>query len=401
MKNKKENKTTFELWEVILITLVASLIMSLSTGYVVYRSNTGSNCSTVSNSKYLGEFITSYNNILNNYYDKVDQSALVDAAINGMLSYLGDPYTTYLDENNSNLLTDSLSGTYEGIGVQVQLNSDNKLEIQEVFDDSPSAKAGILKGDIITSINGTDITGKSATDAVDIIKKSTDKTISLKVLRNNAELTFSVERSTLYVPAISGATYEKNGKKIGYIGISKFSDSVAEQFSTELKKQEEGGITSLVIDVRNNTGGYLTGATKIAEMFLKEGSVIYSLQNKLTTEKTKDETSESRSYEVYILTNKGSASASEILAAALKYSYGAKLVGDTTYGKGKVQKTSTLSDGTMYKYTSAKWLTPNGDCIDGIGLKPDIEVSLAETYSDNPTVENDNQLQTALYEISK
>jgi carboxyl-terminal processing protease len=223
----------------------------------------------------------------------------------------------------------------------------------------------------------------------------------MSVLRDTQTLSFDLERQTLYVPAITSKTYEQNNKKVGYIFISKFSDTVYEQFKKELTKLEDTKIDSLVIDVRNDTGGYLTGATKIAELFLKKGKVIYSLQSKTKKETTKDETEDSRDYKVYVLINHGSASASEILAAALKYSYGSTLMGITTYGKGKVQQTSSLSDGSMFKYTSAKWLTPNGDCIDGVGLKPDIEVVQNDAYTDNPTEENDTQLQTALTEITK
>lgn len=400
-KIKEEKKATFELWEVLVIALVASLIMSLSTGYVVYKSKSDNDCSKVVNSKYLAEFVSSYNNIIDNYYDKVDENALVDAAINGMLTYLGDPYTTYLNETSTDMLTSSLTGTYEGIGVEVQSNTDNKIVIMKVFADSPASKAGIKVNDIITAVNGTDVTGKSTTDVVKLIKESTNSKVTMSVLRDTQTLSFDLERQTLYVPAITSKTYEQNNKKVGYIYISKFSDTVYEQFKKELTKLEDTKIDSLVIDVRNDTGGYLTGATKIAELFLKKGKVIYSLQSKTKKETTKDETEDSRDYKVYVLINHGSASASEILAAALKYSYGSTLMGITTYGKGKVQQTSSLSDGSMFKYTSAKWLTPNGDCIDGVGLKPDIEVVQNDAYTDNPTEENDTQLQTALTEITK
>lgn len=400
-KIKEEKKATFELWEVLVIALVASLIMSLSTGYVVYKSKSDNDCSKVVNSKYLAEFVSSYNNIIDNYYDKVDENALVDAAINGMLTYLGDPYTTYLNETSTDMLTSSLTGTYEGIGVEVQSNTDNKIVIMKVFADSPASKAGIKVNDIITAVNGTDVTGKSTTDVVKLIKESTNSKVTMSVLRDTQTLSFDLERQTLYVPAITSKTYEQNNKKVGYIFISKFSDTVYEQFKKELTKLEDTKIDSLVIDVRNDTGGYLTGATKIAELFLKKGKVIYSLQSKTKKETTKDETEDSRDYKVYVLINHGSASASEILAAALKYSYGSTLMGITTYGKGKVQQTSSLSDGSMFKYTSAKWLTPNGDCIDGVGLKPDIEVVQNDAYTDNPTEENDTQLQTALTEITK
>ena len=180
-----------------------------------------------------------------------------------------------------------------------------------------------------------------------------------------------------------------------YLKISKFNETAYEQFYEKLNKIEVDGINSLIIDLRDNTGGYLSVATKISEMFLQKGKVIYSLNEQSSTKTTYDETDDERNYKVYILVNGNSASASEILAAALKDSYGAKLVGTTTYGKGKVQKTSKLSDGTMYKYTSAKWLTPSGECIDGVGLKPDIEISNGDELL------KDLVLEKAIEEIQK
>ncbi len=398
MKSIKDKKPTFELWEVLVITLVSSVIMGLSTGYVAYRSN--KNYINTGN-EYINELVKSYNNITANYYDNIDEKSLVDAAINGMLNYLGDPYTTYLDKTNTNSLTDALAGTYEGIGIEVSKNENNEIEVKTVFDDTPSSEAGLLVGDVILKINEEDVTTKTTTDAVAIIKSSKSSNIKLQIKRNEEIKDIDVVRKELYLPVVSSELLNQNDKNIGYIAVEKFSETVFEQFSKELNKLEKNSLDGLIIDLRNNTGGFLVGATKMAELFLEKGKVIYSLQSKLDNEVTKDETDEKRDYKVYILVNKSSASASEILAAALKYSYGAKLVGTTTYGKGKVQKTSKLSDGTMYKYTSAKWLTPNGDCIDGIGLSPDLNVELSEEYANNMTKENDNQLQMALYEIVK
>lgn len=398
MKSIKDKKPTFELWEVLVITLVSSIIMGLSTGYVAYRSN--KNYINTGN-EYINELVKSYNNITANYYDNIDEKSLVDAAINGMLNYLGDPYTTYLDKTNTNSLTDALAGTYEGIGIEVSKNGNNEIEVKTVFDDTPSSEAGLLVGDVILKINEEDVTTKTTTDAVAIIKSSKSSNIKLQIKRNEEIKDIDVVRKELYLPVVSSELLNQNDKNIGYIAVEKFSETVFEQFSKELNKLEKNSLDGLIIDLRNNTGGFLVGATKMAELFLEKGKVIYSLQSKLDNEVTKDETDEKRDYKVYILVNKSSASASEILAAALKYSYGAKLVGTTTYGKGKVQKTSKLSDGTMYKYTSAKWLTPNGDCIDGIGLSPDLNVELSEEYANNMTKENDNQLQMALYEIVK
>lgn len=398
MKSIKDKKPTFELWEVLVITLVSSVIMGLSTGYVAYRSNTKY---VNTGNEYINELVKSYNNITANYYDNIDEKSLVDAAINGMLNYLGDPYTTYLDKTNTNSLTDALAGTYEGIGIEVSKNDNNEIEVKTVFDDTPSSEAGLLVGDVILKINEEDVTTKTTTDAVAIIKSSKSSNIKLQIKRNEEIKDIDVVRKELYLPVVSSELLNQNDKNIGYIAVDKFSETVFEQFSKELNKLEKNSLDGLIIDLRNNTGGFLVGATKMAELFLEKGKVIYSLQSKLDNEVTKDETDEKRDYKVYILVNKSSASASEILAAALKYSYGAKLVGTTTYGKGKVQKTSKLSDGTMYKYTSAKWLTPNGDCIDGIGLSPDLNVELSEEYANNMTKENDNQLQMALYEIVK
>lgn len=398
MKSIKDKKPTFELWEVLVITLVSSVIMGLSTGYVAYRSN--KNYINTGN-EYINELVKSYNNITANYYDNIDEKSLVDAAINGMLNYLGDPYTTYLDKTNTNSLTDALAGTYEGIGIEVSKNENNEIEVKTVFDDTPSSEAGLLVGDVILKINEEDVTTKTTTDAVAIIKSSKSSNIKLQIKRNEEIKDIDVVRKELYLPVVSSELLNQNDKNIGYIAVEKFSETVFEQFSKELNKLEKNSLDGLIIDLRNNTGGFLVGATKMAELFLEKGKVIYSLQSKLDNEVTKDETDEKRDYKVYILVNKSSASASEILAAALKYSYGAKLVGTTTYGKGKVQKTSKLNDGTMYKYTSAKWLTPNGDCIDGIGLSPDLNVELSEEYANNMTKENDNQLQMALYEIVK
>lgn len=398
MKSMKDKKPTFELWEVLVITLVSSVIMGLSTGYVAYRSNTKY---VNTGNEYINELVKSYNNITANYYDNIDEKSLVDAAINGMLNYLGDPYTTYLDKTNTNSLTDALAGTYEGIGIEVSKNDNNEIEVKTVFDDTPSSEAGLLVGDVILKINEEDVTTKTTTDAVAIIKSSKSSNIKLQIKRNEEIKDIDVVRKELFLPVVSSELLNQNDKNIGYIAVDKFSETVFEQFSKELNKLEKNSLDGLIIDLRNNTGGFLVGATKMAELFLEKGKVIYSLQSKLDNEVTKDETDEKRDYKVYILVNKSSASASEILAAALKYSYGAKLVGTTTYGKGKVQKTSKLNDGTMYKYTSAKWLTPNGDCIDGIGLSPDLNVELSEEYANNMTKENDNQLQMALYEIVK
>lgn len=374
---KRFKNTKFELWEVIAITLFSSLVMSFCTGYLVYK---GYGCNKYNgDDEYLANFYKSYEEIVDNYYSSVDKSALIDAGIKGMLNYLGDPYTTYLDKNGTDSLKESLSGTYEGIGVAITLNSDKEVVVSKVYENTPAEKAGVKEGDIILSINGESLEEKTTTDVVEIIKGLED--IVLICRRDNESVEIKLNKATLNVPSVNTKIEEINNKKIGYMYVSKFNQTVYDQFVDALEKLEKDNIDGLVIDLRDNTGGYLAAATKMAKLFLENGKVIYSLNEKNGSTVTKDDTDEARTYPVYALVNGNTASASEILAAALRDSYGAKLVGSTTYGKGKVQKTSTLSDGTMYKYTSAKWLTPNGLCIDEVGLKPDIEIDASADYT--------------------
>lgn len=374
---KKFKNTKFELWEVIAITLFSSLVMSFCTGYLVYK---GYGCNKYNgDDEYLANFYKSYEEIVDNYYSSVDKSALIDAGIKGMLNYLGDPYTTYLDKNGTDSLKESLSGTYEGIGVAITLNSEKEVVVSKVYENTPAEKAGVKEGDIILSINGESLEEKTTTDAVEIIKGLED--IVLICRRDNESVEIKLNKATLNVPSVNTKIEDINNKKIGYMYVSKFNQTVYDQFVDALEKLEKDNIDGLVIDLRDNTGGYLAAATKMAKLFLENEKIIYSLNEKNGSTVTKDDTDEARTYPVYVLVNGNTASASEILAAALRDSYGAKLVGSTTYGKGKVQKTSTLSDGTMYKYTSAKWLTPNGLCIDEVGLKPDIEIDASADYT--------------------
>lgn len=367
-------KTKFELWEVIAITLFSSLVMSFCTGYLVYRSSYKRVVSG-NGDEYLAELYKAYDEIKSNYYSTVDLGSLVDAGIKGMFSYLGDPYTTYLDKEETDSLSNSLSGTYQGIGIMISVNSnDNKIIISKIYDNTPAMSAGLQVGDVIVNVNDKDVTTMEYKDVTSLIKSSSE--VKIVVDRDGNKIEYKLNTAILNTPSVDEKIIDgNNGYKIGYLSISKFNETAYEQFNEKLNKIETEGIDSLIIDLRNNTGGYLSAATKISELFLEKGKTIYSLNEQTSTKTTYDETDEKRNYKVYILVNGNSASASEILAAALHDSYGAKLVGTTTYGKGKVQKTNKLSDGTMYKYTSAKWLTPSGICIDGVGLTPDIEVS--------------------------
>lgn len=380
---------------------IPTLIMSIVSGSLVYSrlSNTGK--VTTTNNKYVNEFISTYNKLLEEYYEDLDENKLVDAAINGMMQYTGDDYTIYLNEDATDSLNEKLEGTYEGIGIRIGLNDNNDIYVYEVFDDSPAKISGIQPGDILISINGEDLYGKSTESASKIIQDSTQTKFTIIAKRNEENLTFVVERKTLIVPAISSSIKEVNGKKIGYIYLETFSSTIDTQVESTLLSMESEGIDSLIIDVRYNTGGYLTSCTNIIELFLEKDKLMYTIKSKKDSVDYKDTTDVKREYPIVVLINGSSASASEILASSLKYSYGATIVGTKSYGKGKVQTTGTLEDGTMIKYTTARWFMPNGECIDEIGLEPDIKVELSETYTNNPVEENDNQLNEAIKILSE
>lgn len=383
----KKNKKEFGLLNLIIVIIITSIVTSLTTGLIIYNNK---NANDINNDTSLKEFVEAYKSILNNYYTDVDKNKLIDEAIKGMLNYLGDDYTTYLNSSDTSELSEKLAGKYQGIGVE--LIEGNK--INKIFEDSPAEECGLQVGDIIVKVNDKDVKTYTANEIASEIKSIKDNKFSLTVNRGEEEISFELSLKELNIPAIEAKVIESNEKRIGYIYISTFSNTVYEQFNNKLKELEESHIDSLIIDVRNNTGGYLKAATDIASLFLEKGKVIYSLDSKNKKETYKDETAESRNYQISVLINESSASASEILSVALKESYNAILIGKKSYGKGKVQQTASLEDGSMYKYTSAKWLTPNGVCIDKKGINPDYEIDLQINEETNEVV--DTQLQKAV-----
>lgn len=387
MKSRKG----FSLKSVAIIIIVTAIITSLTTGLIIYNNSKlilGS--ASLSNDSALKEFLKVYSSLDENYYEDIDKTKMIDAAIAAMLKYLGEDYSTYLNQTETDSLSNKLSGTFKGIGISIT----NGNEIVKVYEDTPASKAGLKENDKIIRINDTDTEGKNQIEVANLIDKTKENT--LVVSRDGAELTFKVIPEEINTP-LTTQVYEKNDKKIGYIYIEAFTEKVGEEFKKSLEDLEQQGITSLIIDVRENTGGYLKGATEIASLFLEKGKTIYSLEGKDGVTTYKDETDEKRDYPVILLINENTASASEVLAAALQDSYGAKLVGKISYGKGKVQQTKQLEDGSMVKYTSARWLTPEGECIDGFGLAPHYEEDIVQNEDGTYT---DNQLNKAIELLS-
>ena len=398
--NKEKNYKGFNLAWVIGIVIVTSIISAITTGVIVYNNNKLSydiSYGDLSNDKDLNEFLTVYASILSDYYEDIDKGALLDKAIAGMMDYLGDDYTTYLDDESTSELFDSLSGQYTGIGVSI--NNRDKT-IVEVFDDTPAERAGIKPGDIIVGFNDTDARPLSADEVVSLIKNTTGE-FKLQLQRGDDIVEVTLKNELLITPNID--YYMIDNTKTGYLYMETFSNTLATQVKDALAELESEGMTSLIIDLRNNTGGYLTAATDVASIFLEKGKRIYSLEYQDEVTNYNDKTREHKEYEIVVIINENTASASEILAAALKESYGATIVGATSFGKGKVQQTMQLDDGSMVKYTSAYWLTPSGTCIDNTGIVPDYQVmnQILTDESGNTTGTVDSQLDKAIEVLNK
>lgn len=391
--NKTKEKELYTSKEVIIV-----MIFSIGIGILMCFGGisiiTGKNYLAVT--KDLKKVVDTYYAIVDNYYGELDRDKLIDGAVEGMISSVGDTFTSYSDTDSTSSFDETINGSYEGIGCTVATLEDGTISVIDMFEDSPSYKAGLEVGDIILKVDGESYEGKNSNDISNYIKNSGKSKIVLTVKRDNEEKDISINLSKVEIPHVSGKVIEQDSKKIGYIKISLFASNSYKQFKNKLDELEKSNIDDLIIDVRDNSGGYLSSVTDICNLFLDKGKVIYQLEDSKGKVKKKDTTKEKRKYDIVVLINGGSASASEILASAIKESYGGDIVGTNSYGKGTVQQTKKLLDGSMIKYTTQKWLTPDGNSINEVGVTPTKVVELNEEYFNNPTTENDNQLQEAI-----
>ena len=393
-----DDRDSYSFSEVFGVTIV-SLVLGAFACFSVFMIVSGGR-NYFKMAKQLSKFYDVYDVITANYYGEIDKDELIEAAIDGMVSSVGDIYTNYNDVEATDNFNQLVNGTYEGIGCTITIK-DEEVVVVEVYEDTPASKAGLKANDIIKTVDDKVAAELGVTKLSNYIKNEADGKIKMVIIRDKEEKTLTLERGKVEIPSVTSEIYEKNDKKIGYIGISIFSSVTTKQFEKTLKKLEEEKIDGLVIDVRDNNGGYLTSVTEIISSLLPKGKVIYQIQSNNKIKATKDKTAEKREYPIAVITNGGSASASEIMAAAIKESYGGYVVGTKTYGKGTVQQVKKLSDGSMVKYTVENWLTPKGNWINEKGVEPTDEVVLDEGYYKDPKVENDNQLQEALELVSK
>lgn len=345
----------------------------------------------------LNKLIDTYDTITSEYYGEMNKKELIDSAIASMIDETKDNFTNYNDKETADEFLETVSGTYEGIGATVKMDENQNIVIAEVMEDSPSEKAGLKVQDIVLKADGKEY--KDNSSLAEYIKNCGKDQIVLTISRENIEKEITIIRQEIETPTVTTKIIERDNKKLGYIKISIFTSVTTKQFKEKLKDLEQDSIEGLIIDVRSNNGGYLSTVTDITSLFLEKGKIIYQLKDKNKTEKIKDETKEKRTYPLAVLVNKSSASASEILASAIKESYNGHVIGTNTYGKGTVQKTKTLKDGSMIKYTIQNWLTPNGNWINEVGLEPTIKVELDLSLSIDTQLESG--IETLLKDLNK
>ena len=388
----KRNKNLFKISELFSLIII-TMIVSLTFGYFLgQRIN-----STTKLSDEMKKFIKDYNEIKENYYEDINDKEILKKALESVVNSLGDPYSTVIDNSLSNSINTELKGQYSGFGIQIANTKDNRILIVSIIDDSPALEAGLKAGDIILKMDGESVEGKTTDEFTKLVKSSNKQTITLTLLRDNKEIDIAVTRKIVTLKSVSSKIFEQEGKKVGYIYISIFAANTDSQFKKELIDLENKGINSLIIDVRDNTGGHLTSVENIISMFLDKKHVIYQIESKGKTTKTYSKNNDSKKYKVVMLVNENSASASEMLTAAMKEEYNSEVVGMKTFGKGTVQEVGNTSNTNLnYKITTKKWLTPKGNWINKKGIEPTIKVELSKEYIKNPSEETDNQLKTAI-----
>lgn len=331
------------------------------------------------------------------YLEEYDEDAMIDGMLTGMLAAVGDPYTGYYDEESYSSLMESSEGIYYGIGVVVSQRIDTgEVYVVNPYDDCPGAEAGMLPGDIIYMVAGTEVTGMDLNEVVALIRGAEGTTVDITVLHeNDTELTeLQVERREIQVHTVEHQVMENN---IGYVQITQFDEITTEQFKEAMDDLKSQGIEGLIVDLRDNPGGSLTTVIDILDTLLPKGTYTYLVDKNGNREDYKGKHNASYNYPMVVLVNENSASASELFTGAVRDYDKATIVGTTTFGKGIVQQIFPLRDGSGMKVTMAKYYTPSGVCIHKTGIEPDVVVELDEgEYPSTIEFEEDEQWQKAV-----
>lgn len=384
----------------VLIAMFASSLLTLLTINYFYpviplsngnstRANKPGNSTSQGGSltaKDLKKLETTYNLIHSQYVSKIDHDKILNGAITGMLAATEDPFSTYMTAEEAKQFQDNVDALFEGIGAELFIK-ESKVRIDFVIKGSPAEKAGLRVNDNIVSVNGEKLEGLSLYQVVAKIRGAKGTQAELSILRTGvaAPINIIVVRDEIKSQTVKGVMLTK---EIGKIEIGQFSVRTVDEFKAELTGMEKQGMKALIIDVRDDPGGFLNTVVDIAGPFIEKGKTIVQIEDREGIRKanTSEINEPVRKYPIAVLINKGSASASEILAAALQQSAGSKLVGETTYGKGTVQNTfnAEMADGSNLKLTVDKWLTPNGTWIHKKGVTPDLVVEQPDYFNVSP-----------------
>ena len=390
-----ENRNTQRIYKMIMLVLIVIIVTSLVTAFTTYQylSNNGISYSKVNTTSLEGlEYTLSQfrSELEKKYIGEINDEELIEGAVKGYVDALGDPYTTYYTKKEMKTIMEETNGNFVGIGVYMTKDLEkNAILIIKPIENSPAEKAGILPGDLITKVDDVEYTG-------DKIRGEEGTKVKLEIYRNGETKTFELTRTKVVV---SHVTTKVLNNDIGYIAISDFEGECASEFETKYKQLEKQGIKKLIIDIRNNGGGIVDEALKIANMLVDKDSTLLITKDKSDKEEiTKATEKPIINMPTVVLVNGYSASASEILAGALKDNGKATLVGTKTYGKGIIQELHQLSDGSGLKITVSEYYTPNHNAIHKIGITPDVEIDLSEDVKQQTTIQekDDNQLQKAI-----
>lgn len=307
-----------------------------------------------------------------NYYTGISDSAIETGLYKGLFSSVEDPFTVYYTEDEFKKINEETHGENSGVGIVMQANQDNLIEIIEVIDNAPAQVAGIKSGDILTAVDGKAFDGTQTNEAATKARGEAGTDVEISVLRGIKEMDFTLKRANFINPSISHKELDEN---IGYIRISTFNDNTSEDFKAAVEEFEQKKVEGMVIDLRNNVGGIVSQGVEIADVLLDEAELAYAENNK--KEKEEYKTGDGKTDIPYVLLiNENTASTSEILAVGVKDNNGGPLVGTKTYGKGVIQKLEQFKEGDGARITVMQYFSPEGQPINKVGVKPDHEVKL-------------------------
>ena len=398
MEESKKQK----IYKIIMLIFITALVTCLITSIVVYNYATnGSNVKYVStgDSSDINGELSRFKKIIDEYFlGEVDEQKLKDGAIKGYIDALGDEYTEYYTAEEMKEFEEETSGNFTGVGIyMVKDNEKNVIKVLTPIDGTPAYNAGILPGDIIYKVDGVEYKGDQMTEAANKIKGEEGTTVKLEIIRDSETLNFEIKRENIKVNHVEGKILENN---IGYLELSTFDEGCSEEFKQKYDEiNKDNKVKSLIIDLRNNGGGLVDEALKIAYYFTdKDKTLLITIDKKDKEEIRKAKTEKQINVPVVILINGNTASASEILTGALRDNIGAKVVGTKSYGKGVIQEVLSLSNGSGIKVTTNEYFTPNKTKIHKVGIEPDEVVELPDTVKNVLQVEekDDTQLQKAI-----